>query len=106
MIRMKHKHYPIWINWDGDENTFSKVKQFILEDIAEAGFGRFEAMQDTVRGEASEASVDEEQWDNHIKAAGRTPRPSSSKKTNRTEPKPPKKAKGKTLGDSTTKSGI
>tara|TARA_Y100001963_G_scaffold144887_1_gene217667 strand:+ start:2292 stop:2672 length:381 start_codon:yes stop_codon:yes gene_type:complete len=46
MIRLKHRQYPIWINWEGTEDGFNKVKGFVLEDIKERGFSSFDSLVD------------------------------------------------------------
>ena len=91
MIRLKHKLYPIWINWDGEEDTFNKVKEFLLDDMAESGFDQFIAYSE-MNGKPT-ADGTEKAWDERIKSTGKTPAPSKKKS---------KKPKGKTLGHSTT----
>ena len=46
MIRLKHNKYPVWLTWEGDVDTFKKVKQFVEEDIKLSGFAHYEAWED------------------------------------------------------------
>ena len=53
MIRLKHNKYPIWINFEGDADTFNKVKEFIAEDIVTSGFQHYEAFEDIAEDETT-----------------------------------------------------
>ena len=46
MIRLKHNIYPVWLTWEGDRETFAKVKEFVIEDIKLSGLGHYEAFED------------------------------------------------------------
>ena len=53
MIRLKHNKYPIWISFEGDIETFNKVKEFIAEDIITSGFQHYEAFEDVAEDETT-----------------------------------------------------
>ncbi len=53
MIRLKHNKYPIWISFEGDTETFDKVKQFIAEDITYSGFSNYDAFEDIAEDETT-----------------------------------------------------
>lgn len=105
MIRLKHRHYPVWITWEGDTETFDKVKNFLLEDIRDVGFAGFDAMSD-VRAFEDKPVIEpgsEEDWDNHIASKSTNDTNKSSSNNDKSKKSStPKKPKGKTLGDSTS----
>ena len=91
MIRLKHNNYPVWINWEGDDTSFEKVKELILDDLAEQGFEGYTAY--TTFGEPEIEKGSKEAWDKRIE--GKKESKAAAASTNKSKGK-------KTLGDSTT----
>jgi len=59
MIRLKHKIYPVWFQWEGDEDNFNNAKSAVLEDINLNGFKHFTVYEDIT----DEVSDQQDYWD-------------------------------------------
>ena len=46
MIRLKHKIYPVWIEWEGEAETFKTAQTHVIEDIKLNGFKHWTAYED------------------------------------------------------------
>ena len=77
MIRLKHNKYPVWLTWEGDAETFKKVKKFVEEDIQLSGFAHYEAWEDVAEDPADVDPVGNEWID--------TAKTTKPKKTNTKE---------------------
>ena len=58
MIRLKHKIYPVWIEWEGEAETFKNAQTHVIEDIKLNGFGHFNAFEDIT----DEQSENQKYW--------------------------------------------
>ena len=59
MIRFKHNILPVWFQFDGDEETLSRAKQSIIEDIKLNGLNHYTGYADI----HDEPSDEEKEWD-------------------------------------------
>ena len=76
MIRMKNRVYPVWINFEGDKETFERAKKSILDDLVNSGFAHYDAYEDVVEV----VDEDDKGWDGSQRDV---PKPASeSKPTN------------------------
>ena len=57
-IRLKHKIYPCWIEWEGEAETFKNAEAHVIEDIKLNGFGHFNAFEDIT----DEQSENQKYW--------------------------------------------
>ena len=96
MIRFKNNVLPVWIQWDGDEDSLERAKQTIIEDIRANGLNHYTGYADVM----DEPTEEERQWD------GSTPDTTTTKETTKEDaptkkaaPKKSKKNKGLPKGD-------
>ena len=59
MIRFKHNILPVWFQFDGDEETLSRAKQSIIEDIKLNGLNHYTGYADI----HEEPTSEEKEWD-------------------------------------------
>lgn len=59
MIRAKHKIYPVWLQWEGEEGNFEQAKQSILKDIELNGFSHYTIYEDIT----DETTPNQQYWD-------------------------------------------
>ena len=59
MIRFKNNVLPVWIQWDGDEESLERAKNTIIEDIKLHGLDHYTGYADILE----EPSDEDKDWD-------------------------------------------